>query len=295
MPNVVGIRFRRSGRLYYFDPAGLEFAVNDYAVVETSNHLEMGRVVLAETELAEEELTSELKAVVRKGTPEDEDQLDRNLRQGERALDRFKEKVNLERLPIVPLQAEYSLDGANLTFQISVEERVDYKVLAQDMAEEFGTRIELRQVGPRDRARIVDGVGRCGLSLCCSTWLEEPGNVTVRMAKDQNLPLNPAKISGVCGRLLCCLRYEHDMYLGGEIPEPKAKVVELEPPPELFPPPPPAEVAFLAGLEGVRGAPESGTGGGEGTAAQESAAGKSTRTSRRGRRRRSRRGRKGRK
>lgn len=295
MPTVVGIRFRRSGRLYYFDPAGISFEVNDYAVVKTSNHLEMGRVVLAETELAEEELAAELKAVIRKGTPEDEDQLDSNLRQGERALDRFREKVSLERLPIVPLQAEYSLDGANLTFQISAEERIDYRALARDMAEEFGTRIELRQVGPRDRARIVDGVGRCGLSLCCSTWLEEPGNVTVRMAKDQNLPLNPAKISGVCGRLLCCLRYEHDLYTSGQVPEPKATVVvEPEMPPEIFPPPPPAEAAFLAGLEeGQAGRSAPGATGSEDKPAGP-AGEKTKRSSRRGRRRRSRRGRKGR-
>ena len=267
--------------------------MNDYAVVKTSNHLEMGRVVLAETELAEEELTSELKAVVRKGTPEDEDQIGSYLKQGERALERFREKVNLERLPIVPLQAEYSLDGANLTFQISSEERIDYRALARDMAEEFGTRIELRQVGPRDRARIVDGVGRCGLSLCCSTWLEEPGNVTVRMAKDQNLPLNPAKISGVCGRLLCCLRYEHDMYLSGELPEPKATVAELDRPPEIFPPPRPEEASFLAGLEETRDEPAPGAGGAEEKASR-MVEGKKSRSSRRGRRRRSRRGRKGR-
>ena len=249
MPTVVGIRFRRSGRMHYFDPGGLRFSVNDYAVVETSNHLEMGRVVLAETDIAEGELTSDLKSVVRKGTTADQDQLGHNLREGERALNRFKEKVRIERLPIVPLQAEYSLDGANLTFRISAEDQIDYKMLAQTMAEELGTRIELRQVGPRDRARIVDGVGRCGLSLCCSTWLEEPGNVTIRMAKDQNLPLNPAKISGVCGRLLCCLRYEHDMYLGGELPVPPTKVTELEQPPEIFPPASQPEAAFLAGLE----------------------------------------------
>lgn len=249
MPTVVGIRFRRSGRMYYFDPGNITLSVNDYAVVETSNHLEMGRVVLAETEIADGELTSDIKSVVRKGTTADQDQLGHNLREGERALDHFKAKVRTERLPIVPLQAEYSLDGSNLTFQISVDDQIDYKVLAQTMAEELGTRIELRQVGPRDRARIVDGVGRCGLSLCCSTWLEEPGNVTIRMAKDQNLPLNPAKISGVCGRLLCCLRYEHDMYIHGELPVPATKDTDLEQPPEIFPQPSQPEAAFLAGLE----------------------------------------------
>lgn len=294
MATVVGVRFRRSGRLYYFDPLGIGFAVDDYAVVESANHLELARVVLAETELAEEELGVELKSVVRKGTADDVDQMNRNGRLGERSLRRFQ-KMAIERgLPIVPLQAEYSLDGANLTFQISAEVKIDYRALARELAEEFGTRIELRQVGPRDRARIVDGVGRCGLSLCCSTWLEEPGNVSVRMAKDQNLPLNPAKISGACGRLLCCLRYEHDMYLQGEIPEPIVRDPEPEKPVEFFAPQRPEEIAFLTGMASARTGP---VGAGDDSGGETEAAGaeKKSRRSRRGRRRRSRRRRRGRK
>ena len=293
MATVVGLRFRRNGRLYYFDPVGIGFEVDDYAVVETSNHLELARVVLTETELAEEEVGTELKEVVRKGTAEDVGEMERNGRRGERALQQFRKMVSERALPIVPLQAEYSLDGANLAFQISAEERIDYRALAREMAEEFGTRIELRQVGPRDRARIVDGLGRCGLSLCCSTWLEEPGNVSVRVAKDQNLPLNPAKISGACGRLLCCLRYEHDMYLRGQIPEPKAKVPEEEPV-EFFAPPARAEAGFLAGLPAARAEVGAGDEAGVETAATGTPE-KKSRRSRRGRRRRSRRQRRGRK
>jgi cell fate regulator YaaT (PSP1 superfamily) len=293
MATVVGVRFRRNGRLYYFDPVGIGFEVDDYAVVETSNHLDLARVVLTETELAEEELGTELKEVVRKGTAEDMGELERNGRRAERALHRFQEVVSERGLPIVPLQAEYSLDGANLAFQISAEERIDYRALAREMAEEFGTRIELRQVRPRDRARIVDGLGQCGLSLCCSTWLEEPGNVSVRMAKDQNLPLNPAKISGACGRLLCCLRYEHDMYLQGQIPEPKAKVPEEEPV-GFFAPPEQAEVGFLAGLPAARADVDAGDEAG-GETATKGTPEKKSRRSRRGGRRRSRRRRRGRK
>lgn len=215
MPTAIGIRFRRAGRLYYFDPNGFHFEVNEYAVVNTSRHLELGRVVLAATEVAREELPGELKKVVRKGDEQDVASMEGYQARADEALARFRGIVAERKLSIIPLQAEYSFDGANLAFQFASEEKIDYRGLALELAEVLKTRIELRQVGPRDRARIVEGMGRCGLSLCCSTWLIEPGNVTVKMAKDQNLPLNPTKISGVCGRLLCCLRYEHEMYLEG--------------------------------------------------------------------------------
>lgn len=217
MPTVVGIRFRRAGRLYYFDPIGIDFQVDDFAVVDSANHHELGRVVLAPTELADAELKTTLKNVIRKGTKEDLQQMDHYRALSENTLARFKDYVQDTGLPISPLKADYCFDGSNLSLQFSAEKDIDYKSLASDLAEIFETRIELRQVGPRDRASIVDGVGQCGLSLCCSTWLVEPGNVTVKMAKAQNLPLNPAKISGICGRLLCCLRYEHDMYLEGPL------------------------------------------------------------------------------
>tara|TARA_Y100000588_G_C14201664_1_gene902774 strand:- start:896 stop:1699 length:804 start_codon:yes stop_codon:yes gene_type:complete len=217
MPTVVGIRFRRAGRLYYFDPIGIDLHVNDLAVVDSANHHELGRVVLAPTDLADAELKSTLKKVIRKGTKEDKQQMDYYRDLSKNTLTRFKDYVQDTGLPISPLKADYCFDGSNLSLQFSAEKDIDYKALASDLAKIFETRIELRQVGPRDRASIVDGVGQCGLSLCCSTWLIEPGNVTVKMAKSQNLPLNPAKISGVCGRLLCCLRYEHDMYLEGPL------------------------------------------------------------------------------
>lgn len=228
MPTVVGLRFRRAGRLYYFDPNGFDFEVNDYAVVRPAKHLQLARVVLAPTELAREELKSELKKVVRKGDLADVSTLEAYQKQAEEALEAFRTHVREHGIPITPLQAEFSFDGANLTFQFSAEEQMDFQELAHELADVFKTRVELRQVGPRDRARLVEGLGRCGLSLCCSTWLVEPGNVTVKMAKDQNLPLNPSKISGVCGRLLCCLRYEHEMYLEGPLTTNGQKVKDAE-------------------------------------------------------------------
>ncbi len=217
MPTVIGVRFRRTGKLYYFAPDTHDFQVDDYVVVNSGSHPQLGRVVLAPTELAAEELKDALKEVERKGTSEDVAKMKHFQEQAEEALETFRELARDRDLPITPLQAEYSFDGANVTFQFSAEERVDFQSLARELAEILETRVELRQVGARDRARLADGMGRCGLSLCCSTWLIEPGNVTVRMAKDQNLPLNPSKISGVCGRLLCCLRYEHQMYLEGPL------------------------------------------------------------------------------
>ena len=217
MPTVIGVRFRRAGRLYYYSPRDQDFAVNDHVVVQSGDHPQLGRVILAPTELAAEEIRTELKEIERKGTPEDVARLEHFKDQAEAALETFRELVRSRDLPVTPLQAEYSFDGANLIFQFSSDERIDYQALARELAEVLEIRVELRQVGPRDRARLTEGLGRCGLSLCCSTWLIEPGNVTVRMAKDQNLPLNPSKISGVCGRLLCCLRYEHEMYLEGPL------------------------------------------------------------------------------
>ena len=217
MPTVIGIRFRRAGKLYYFAPGDNDFQVDDYAVVRSGNSRRLARVVLAPTELAAEELKDDLKAVERKGTSEDVAAMKHYEEQAEEALRTFRELARDRSLPITPLQAEYSFDGANVTFQFSAEKQVDFQTLARELAELLEMRVELRQVGARDRARLADGMGRCGLSLCCSTWLVQPGNVTIRMAKDQNLPLNPSKISGVCGRLLCCLRYEHEMYLEGPL------------------------------------------------------------------------------
>ena len=217
MATVIGLRFRRAGKLYYFGPGSHDFKVDDYAIVSNGKHLQVGRVVLSPTELAQEELKDDLKLVERKASVDDLVQMQHFQSQAEDALATFRELILDRNLPISPVQADYSFDGANLTFQFSAQEQIDFQSLARELAEILETRVELRQIGARDRASVADGVGRCGLSLCCSTWLVDPGNVTIRMAKDQNLPLNPSKISGVCGRLLCCLRYEHEMYLEGPL------------------------------------------------------------------------------
>ncbi len=228
MPTIIGVRFRRAGRLYYYDPGGIDFAIDDLALVEAGSRTELANVVLSSTEIDEEELREPLKSVIRRATDEDRHTAEELSDRTTAAMTRFGELIAERDLPIKPIKANWSFDGANLTFNIATSGRVDFSGLASELAEEFQCRIELRQIGARERASLVDGLGRCGLSLCCSSWLVEPGNVTVRMAKNQNLPLNPAKISGVCGRLLCCLRYEHDMYIDGQIQlKPEEPVAEV--------------------------------------------------------------------
>ena len=219
MPTVIGVRFRTAGRLYYYDPDGIEFEVEELALVETGNRTELGRVILAPTEIDDSELRSPLKKVIRRATEEDRVQAESQSERAAQAMAEFAELIRERDLPIKPLKAGWSFDQSTLTFNIATSGPVAYSELAAELASSFHARIELRQVGARERAALVDGLGRCGLSLCCSSWLTEPGNVTVRMAKNQNLPLNPAKISGVCGRLLCCLRYEHEMYVPGTVPQ----------------------------------------------------------------------------
>ncbi|MXX66557.1 MAG: stage 0 sporulation family protein [Chloroflexi bacterium] len=219
MPTVIGVRFRTAGRLYYYDPDGIEFQADDLALVDAGNRRELGRVILAPTEIDSSELRGSLKKVVRRATAEDRAQAEQLSEHAERAMAEFSDLIKERDLPIKPIKAGWSMDNSTLTFNIATSGPVAYSDLAAELAGRFHARIELRQVGSRERAALVDGLGRCGLSLCCSSWLTEPGNVTVRMAKNQNLPLNPAKISGVCGRLLCCLRYEHEMYVAGTVPQ----------------------------------------------------------------------------
>ncbi len=219
MPTVIGVRFRTAGRLYYYDPDGIDFQVEELALVEAGNRTELGRVILSPTEIDDNELRGPLKKVIRRASEDDRTQAEAQSERAAQAMAEFAELVKERNLPISPLKAGWSFDKSTLTFNIATSGPVEYSDLAAELAGRFHARIELRQVGARERAALVDGLGRCGLSLCCSSWLTEPGNVTVRMAKSQNLPLNPAKISGVCGRLLCCLRYEHEMYVAGTVPQ----------------------------------------------------------------------------
>jgi cell fate regulator YaaT (PSP1 superfamily) len=210
---VVGIRFRPAGRIYYFDPQGQTFTNGQYAIVETTRGVEAGRVVIASKKVAESDLSDPLKPVLHLAT---EDELRTMLsfkRKEKEALTRCHERVLQHKLPMKLVEAEYNFDGSRLTFYFTADERVDFRALVRDLAATFRTRIELRQIGARDQAKLQGGVGPCGKTLCCSSWITDFGIVSIKMAKEQGLPLNPTKISGVCGRLMCCLSYENDNYI----------------------------------------------------------------------------------
>ncbi len=214
MPVVVGIRFKDSGKTYYFDPNGIEaLAQGDHVIVETVRGPELAKVAHAPRLVDPEEIVGELKPVLRRAEPLDFERLTRlNSRQDE-LLARCAEKIQEHGLPMRLVKAEYSFDGSRLTFYFTAEKRVDFRALVRDLARTFRTRIELRQIGPRDEAKLLGGIGPCGRLLCCATFLPDYARVSIKMAKDQDLPLNPTKISGVCGRLLCCLSYEHEQYV----------------------------------------------------------------------------------
>jgi len=210
---IVGIRFRPAGRIYYFDPQGASYSTGQYVIVETSRGVEAGRVVIASKKLAERELSDPLKPVLRLAN-EDELRMMLSFKTKEKeALVQCAQQVQQHNLPMKLVETEYTFDGSRLTFYFTADERVDFRALVRDLAATFRTRIELRQIGARDQAKLQGGVGMCGKTLCCSSWISDFGVVSIKMAKEQDLPLNPSKISGVCGRLLCCLAYENDNYV----------------------------------------------------------------------------------
>jgi len=210
---IVGIRFRPAGRIYYFDPQGASYSTGQYVIVETSRGVEAGRVVIASKKLAERELSDPLKPVLRLAN-EDELRMMLSFKTKEKeALVQCAQQVQQHNLPMKLVETEYTFDGSRLTFYFTADERVDFRALVRDLAATFRTRIELRQIGARDQAKLQGGVGMCGKTLCCSSWISDFGVVSIKMAKEQDLPLNPSKISGVCGRLLCCLAYENDNYI----------------------------------------------------------------------------------
>jgi len=212
MAEIVGIRFKRAGKVYYFDPAGIDLEVNDYVVVKTTRGLELGHVVISPKQVLANELDGELKPVVRKAEPEDVERAQEFEDKEREALAECSKLIAELHLPMKLLSAEYNLDGSRLTFFFSATERVDFRELVRKLTSHFKTRVELRQVGPRDEAKLVGGFGRCGRPLCCMSFLSEFAPVSIKMAKEQDLPLNPMRISGVCGRLLCCLAYESGQY-----------------------------------------------------------------------------------
>ena len=212
MADVVGIRFKRTGKVYYFDPAGIDLDVNDHVVVKTARGLEMGQVVVAPWQVLDSELREPLKPVVRKAEPEDIKRVQELEQKTMEALAECGKWIEKLKMPMKLLTAEYNLSGNRLIFFFSASERVDFRELVKELSNLLKVRVELRQVGPRDGAKLIGGFGRCGRELCCSSFLTEFEPVSIRMAKEQDLPLNPMKISGVCGRLMCCLGYEGALY-----------------------------------------------------------------------------------
>lgn len=212
MTEILGVRFKRAGKVYYFDAAGIELEVGDYVVVKTARGLEMGSVTIAPRQVLADEATTELKPVLRKAEPDDIEQAQEFAAKETEALTVCGELIEKLRLPMKLLGAEYNMNGSRLTFYFSAADRVDFRELVRELNSRFKTKVELRQLGPRDEAKLVGGFGRCGRPLCCMNFLADFSPVSIKMAKDQDLPLNPMKISGVCGRLLCCLAYEAQQY-----------------------------------------------------------------------------------
>jgi cell fate regulator YaaT (PSP1 superfamily) len=199
--------------VHYYDPTGLELEVNDRVVVEAAHGLALGRVVIAPEQVLDSEFTEPLKPVLRKATPDDLKQAEQLREQEKEALSKCAELLVKHNLPMKLLAAEYNLDGSHLIFYFGAEKRVDFRALLRELGTTFNCRVELRQLGARDVAKMSGGLGRCGRTLCCATYLPKFEAISVRMARDQNLPLNTEKLSGVCGRLLCCLSFEHEQYL----------------------------------------------------------------------------------
>lgn len=213
MVNVVGVKFRNSAKAYHFSPGDLhDLQVGEFVIVETARGREAGQIAFTEREVEESEVHGMLKPVIRRATAADLTLMEKYRQQESQARRRCQELAKAQGLPMKVIRAEYNFDGSHLTFYFTAEGRVDFRELVKDLAAEFQTRIELRQVGVRDDVKLLGGYGRCGRPHCCATWLTDFEPISIRMAKQQDLPLSPMEISGACGRLLCCLAYENEFY-----------------------------------------------------------------------------------
>lgn len=212
MLKVVGVKFRKAGKIYYFNPNDLELNLGDAVVVENSRGLELGYIGETLKEIDESELSEELMPVVRIATKKDLENFEKNKEKESQALAKAKELVNKYNLDMKFVDAEYTLDSSKVIINFTCEDRVDFRELVKELASILKTRIELRQIGIRDQAKIIGAIGNCGKECCCKMYLSDFDKVSIKMAKTQNLSLNPTKISGVCGRLMCCLAYENEFY-----------------------------------------------------------------------------------
>lgn len=212
MITVVGIRFKKSGKIYYFSPNGIEINNGDCVIVETVRGVEFGHCVIGPKQITEDAVVTPLKNVIRKATEEDIEKDRENKEKQKEALEICLSKIEKHDLPMKLIDVEYTFDNNKIIFYFTAEGRVDFRELVKDLAAVFRTRIELRQIGVRDEAKMIGGLGPCGRSMCCSSFLGDFVPVSIKMAKEQNLSLNPTKISGICGRLMCCLNYEQETY-----------------------------------------------------------------------------------
>ncbi|GKV70401.1 stage 0 sporulation protein [Sporosarcina sp. NCCP-2716] len=212
MYNVAGIRFKKAGKIQYFDPMDYDLKADDYVIVESARGTEFGKVVRVMEGVDAADLVLPLKKVIRPASLEDLEQVEENRHDAHKAFDTCVKKVHEHKLDMKLVDVEYTFDRNKVIFYFTAEGRVDFRNLVKDLASIFRTRIELRQIGVRDEAKMLGGIGPCGRMLCCSTFLGDFEPVSIKMAKDQNLSLNPSKISGLCGRLMCCLKYENDEY-----------------------------------------------------------------------------------
>ena len=209
---IIGIRFRKSGKVYYFAPNGLDIKKGDHVIVETARGIEYGLVVLGQKKVPDDKVVQPLKQVIRIATENDDKTNADNLQKEKEAYDICLEKISKHGLKMKLIDCEYTFDKNKLLFYFTADGRIDFRELVKDLASIFRTRIELRQIGVRDETKLIGGIGICGRPLCCHTYLSEFAPVSIKMAKEQNLSLNPSKISGVCGRLMCCLKNEQDTY-----------------------------------------------------------------------------------
>lgn len=209
---IVGIRFKTTGKIYYFDPQGLQIAENDHAIVETARGIEYGTVAIPNRVVGEKDVVLPLRPVIRIATEDDDKIYEENKRKEKDAAKICLEKIAEHKLEMKLVDVEYTFDNSKLLFYFTADGRVDFRELVKSLASVFRTRIELRQIGIRDETKLIGGLGVCGRPFCCKKFLDDFVQVSIKMAKEQNLSLNSQKISGACGRLMCCLRYEHEVY-----------------------------------------------------------------------------------
>ena len=229
MIKVIGVRFRTAGKIYFFSPGELEIKQGEYVIVETARGIEYGRVVSGPKEVSDDEVVQPLKSVIRIANEQDKKTVEKNKEKEKEAFKICLEKIRKHNLQMKLIDVEYTFDNNKVIFYFTAEGRVDFRELVKDLATIFKTRIELRQIGVRDEAKMIGGLGPCGRPLCCSTFLGDFASVSIKMAKEQSLSLNPTKISGICGRLMCCLNYEQSTYeeIRKELPR-VGSVVETE-------------------------------------------------------------------